>query len=208
MFRRSRYFYLRGFHGNQCASGERRAFLRLPFADPKSSLSASRVALDCWAVAKAPAPFAAAHAEFIESAVSIVVGTRDAALRPRGMRAMGAKVTAGGRSVALYLPEACAGPTLANLRDNQQIAVTWARPSDNQAIQLKGRSTSIRPATEQERARVERYVAAFIEKLVAIGEPEAPLRRVRFWPAIVVEIDVVGAFAQTPGPGAGAPLGS
>jgi hypothetical protein len=159
-------------------------------------------------VAALPAPFAAAHAEFLESAVSIVVGTRDAALRPRGMRAMGATVTAGGSSVALYLPEACAGPTLANLRENQQIAVTWARPLDNQAIQLKGRSTSIRPATEQERVRVERYAAAFIEKLAAVGAPAEPLRRVRFWPSIVVEIEVVAAFAQTPGPGAGAPLGS
>jgi hypothetical protein len=159
-------------------------------------------------VAPTAAPFAAAHAEFLESAVSIIVGTRDAALKPRGMRAMGAKVTAGGTSVAIYLPEACAGPTLANLRDNQQIAVTWSRPADNQAIQLKGRSTSIRPATEEERPRVEWYLAAFIDKLAAVGAPAVALGRVRFWPSIVVEIEVVGAFAQTPGPGAGAPLGS
>jgi hypothetical protein len=91
---------------------------------------------------------------------------------------------------------------------DQQIAVTWSRPLDNQAIQLKGRSTSIRPATEEERAHVERYFAAFVEKLAAVGAPEEALRRVRFWPSIVVEVEVVGAFAQTPGPGAGAPLGS
>jgi len=83
-------------------------------------------------------------AEFLESGISILVGTRDAGLRPATVRAMGAAVQREARSLTLYVPDATGGQTLANLRDNGQIAATFSRAIDHRTIQVKGRCTGIR----------------------------------------------------------------
>jgi hypothetical protein len=57
-------------------------------------------------------------ASFLESGVSILVGTRDARLLPESIRAIGARVEAEGAELVLFLPDAVSATTLANLREN------------------------------------------------------------------------------------------
>jgi hypothetical protein len=147
-------------------------------------------------------------ADFLESGVSILVGTRDMGLRPATARAMGASVGRELRTHTMYLPEATSERTLANLRDNGQIAMTFSRAIDHRSIQIKGKCTLIRAGTAEDRAVQERYRALLIESLALIGLPRAELERATYWPSVAVEVDVGELYEQTPGPQAGSPLSS
>jgi hypothetical protein len=146
--------------------------------------------------------------DFIESGVSILVGTRDARLRPACSRAMGAKVDAAHDRVTIHLPQSSSARTLANLRDNAQIAVTFSRPLTHRSLQLKGVCTEVRAGTEADRSAQEQYRAAYVEQLQLVGVPRALSTRLSFWPSVAVEITVRDLFVQTPGPGAGRRLGA
>ena len=147
-------------------------------------------------------------AEFLQSGVSILVGTRDSELRPATARAMGASVDCERRALTVYLPEATAERTIANPRDNGRIAMTFSRALDHRSIQIKGTCTLIRAAVEAERAVQERYRELFIDTLAFIGLPRSELERAAYWPSFAVEVAVGELYEQTPGPQAGSPLSS
>jgi hypothetical protein len=144
--------------------------------------------------------------DFLESGVSLLVGTRDARLRPACTRAMGVRADRARPAVTLFVPEVAAPRMLANLDDNGRIAVTVSRPIDHRSIQLKGRCTGHRPAEPGERALQERYLAAYFEALRSVGLPLRLLRRFVWWPSVAVEFEVDSLYEQTPGPSAGRPL--
>jgi hypothetical protein len=141
--------------------------------------------------------------EFFESGVSILIATRDTALRPACARAAGARVRASDRIVTVYLPQGTAVLTAANLRDNGQIAVTFSRPLTHYSVQLKGTCLGPRPSGAEDRAVQQRYRAAYAEQLHAVGLPRAVAARLAWWPSVALDIAVRDLFVQTPGPGAG-----
>jgi hypothetical protein len=142
-------------------------------------------------------------AEFIESGVSMLVGTRDAGLRPQVQRAVGAVVGADRESVTVFLTKAIAGKSIANLEDNGCLALTLSRPYDHRSLQLKGRVLGIRDATDAERPQQERWLAGFVENLYIVGLPRGMTRQLAVFPSIAVTMRVEDLFVQTPGPGAG-----
>ena len=141
--------------------------------------------------------------ELIESGVSMVVGTRDQALRPECMRAMGATVCPGAESLKLYLQAQLAGRTRANLESNGLVAVTFSRIPDHHTVQLKGKVRSIREATAEDEAQSDRYLVAFAEQVALAGLPRSVVRCVRTRPSLTVEVEPHEIFLQTPGAGAG-----
>jgi general stress protein 26 len=141
--------------------------------------------------------------EFVESGVSVLVGTRDAQLRPHAMRAFGATVHPDRKGITIYLCESVSARTLADMRDNGQVAVTFSRPIDHRSIQLKGRVTAIAPTTEAERLIQERYLSGWVEQVYVVGLPRAIGRRMQLFPSCAVKIALHGLFHQTPGPDAG-----
>lgn len=153
------------------------------------------------------APLTDELVDFLESGVSILVGTRNAELRPHGMRAMGAIASSDRRRVTIFLPAATAALTVENVRDNGAVAVTFSRPSDHQSMQLKGRSVATREAAGDDRYVLERYRAAWFEQLHVCGVARSTSKRWAYWPAVAIEIEVDSLFQQTPGPGAGGALG-
>ncbi len=146
--------------------------------------------------------------DFVESGVSILIGTRDANLRPHGVRAMGALVSPDRLRITIFVPSVVAERTLVNLRDNGALAATFVRPSDSQGLQFKGRFLSERPASETERHLQERYRAAFFEQLFFCGVARTTSKRFAYWPSVAIEFEPESLFRQTPGPGAGAPIGA
>jgi hypothetical protein len=146
--------------------------------------------------------------DFVESGVSILLATRDANLRPHGVRAMGALVSPDRHRITLYVPSVVAEKALENLRANGAIAATFVRPSDAQGLQFKGRFVAERPATDNERHLQERYRAAFFEQLFFCGVARTTSKRYAYWPSIAVEFEPDSLFKQTPGPGAGAAIGA
>jgi hypothetical protein len=144
--------------------------------------------------------------EFVESGLSMSIGTRDARHRPECVRVMGASVGADRATMSVYLNSLLAERTLANLADNGKIAAFLTRPVDHRAVQIKGTAIETRPGTEADRALQERYLAGFVEQLYCVMIPRAVSRRMRIWPTVVITFGVEELFMQTPGPGAGAPL--
>jgi hypothetical protein len=141
--------------------------------------------------------------EFAESGVSVLVGTRDAALRPYATRAFGASVHEGRKGITVYLSETVSQRTLADLRDNPEIAVTFSRPIDHRSIQVKGRVLDIAATTPAQREIQERYLSAWVEQVFVVGLPRAIGRRMQLFPSYAVRIALRELFHQTPGPDAG-----
>lgn len=144
--------------------------------------------------------------QYLESGISILVGSRDARMLPACMRAFGARVDAGGRELSVFLPDATNRATLANLRDNSRIAVCFSRPQDHRSLQLKGPVLQLRPAADGERGLVTRYCEALAATLAFVGLPPATTLRMAHWPCHAVRLAVEQVFVQTPGPSAGEPL--
>ncbi len=146
--------------------------------------------------------------DFVESGVSILVGTRDAELRSDATRAVGARVSTDRAQVTIFLALQGAKRALANVANNGQIAVGFSRPFDHYSIQIKGGVTEQRPATDAERVVPERYHAAYVDQLYMVGMPRSITKRFIVWPSVAVTLDVHEIFVQTPGPGAGKRIGA
>lgn len=144
--------------------------------------------------------------DLLRTGVSIVVGTRDASLVPECTRAWGIRLNKDKRSVTIFLTETVSRKTLQNLRENGQIAISCARPTDHMACQLKGRMRAIRPAGARDRECCNRWGHEFRGELIAIGVPAHLFDALIRDPALAVDIDVTDVFHQTPGPGAGEKL--
>jgi hypothetical protein len=64
-------------------------------------------------------------AEFLESGISVLVGSHDARLVPEAVRAVGARIEGSGQELTVFVPDATAGRSLANLRENGRAAVCF-----------------------------------------------------------------------------------
>jgi len=141
--------------------------------------------------------------EYMESGVSLLVGSRDAALLPASARGFGVAVDAPSCTATVFLATAGTEVTLSNLRDNGQLALTLSRPLDHRSLQVKGHVLSIGETDEQGRRIQDRYFSLFCEGLVFSGHQEKLLRRIRYYPSHAVRFQIESMFDQTPGPGAG-----
>ena len=144
---------------------------------------------------------------FAESGVSVLVATRDAALRPDAVRAMGVRVWPGASQLTVYLAAATSAQAIANLRDNGRLALTVSEMTTHVTVQIKGTVREVREAREDEREIVERYRAMFSDELAVVGLPPRISTRLSCWPAFAADLEIAEAFTQTPGPGAGDRLG-
>jgi hypothetical protein len=145
-------------------------------------------------------------ATFIEGSVGIHLATRNAGFEPNGGRALAARVDAGGAHLTVYVATVVAERLRADLETNGQVAVGFARPTDERACQLKGQLVSLRDAEPAERDVIETQWKAFLQALGCIGIPSEPLARWPRWPASAVTLKVTAIFEQTPGAGAGEPM--
>lgn len=147
-----------------------------------------------------------ALATFLQQGLGINLGTRDAALEPHASYVPAARVEPGGTHLTVFVPEVGAAEVLADLADNGQAALVFARPEDDRACQVKGVFESAAPAGEVDRAFVEAQYAGFMHQLEIIGASGEHLRTWTTWPCVAVRVRVTALFSQTPGPDAGAPL--
>ena len=113
-------------------------------------------------------------ASFLQSGVGIYIGTRNAALEPNGARALAARVEQDGAVLVIYLADAAATRILPDLDANGQAAVTFGRPVDERACQVKGTCLWTRPVHEDERQLLRAQWDGFTRSLEMIGvAPEA-----------------------------------
>jgi hypothetical protein len=141
--------------------------------------------------------------EFVESGVSVLVGSRNAEMRPECIRGFGATVSKDRSRLAVYLTAELATRMRADLEENGRVAIAFSRFVDHKTLQLKGRVVALRAGTPDDHAAQQRYIAAFGEHLSIAGLPRSILRRVRLGTLLVVDLDVEEIYLQTPGPDAG-----
>jgi hypothetical protein len=144
--------------------------------------------------------------EFLESGLSIVLATRDSALRPDGAVAWAARVEEAGARLTVFLHEAAARAMLANLEQHPEIAIDFDRPTTHRACQVKGRHVGTRVASEAEKDVVFAQIESFAADLEVLGYPRTLSSSWTVWPCHALEVTVEQIFEQTPGPGSGEPL--
>jgi len=143
---------------------------------------------------------------FLEQGVSIHMATRNTRLEPNGVRVIAVFVDADRQHLTAYLPSVDAAAVLADLEANGQVALAFARPTDDRACQIKGERVSVRDAEPPELARVQDQWKRLVAQLAMVGIPPEATHGWATWPCVVVRLRVTAAFDQTPGPGAGSRL--
>jgi hypothetical protein len=149
---------------------------------------------------------------FLESGVSVVVGTRDMGLVPEIVRAWGPVVSEDWRSISLCVAQAASARTLDNLSTIGRISAVFTLPTNVQSVQLKGRWIETTEADAADLAAVERHREAFASLNERIGMPRRVVET--FWKReletspILIRVRFVPEqiFNQTPGPDAGSRL--
>jgi hypothetical protein len=145
-------------------------------------------------------------AAFLQEGVGIHIATRNGAMQPNGARGIAVTVEADGAHLVVYVAKIAAARILPDLEDNGQAAVSFGRPVDDRACQVKGVFAGGRDATDDERAAVLAQWDGFLGSLEKIGIPRAATKTWVTWPAVAIRLRVNALFNQTPGPGAGAPI--
>src|SRR4051812_26123296 len=107
--------------------------------------------------------------EFLEQGLAIHIGTRNAALRPNGCRVTAVRVEDQGQHLIAYVPKAATPAVLEDLHRNGQAAVSFARPTDDRAVQVKGEFISARDADPSEEAFVLGQWQSLLHELDVIG---------------------------------------
>ena len=145
--------------------------------------------------------------EFLERGLAIHIGTRNTALRPNGCRVTAVRVEDQGRNLVAFLPKAVDPAVLADLQNNGQAAISFARPTDDRAVQVKGEFISLRDAQPDEEKFVLGQWQSLLTELDIIGLAALTSTSTwLMWPCVAVKIRVTAVFSQTPGPEAGAVL--
>lgn len=138
--------------------------------------------------------------------VSVNVASRDERLRPSAMRAMGSAVDARAGTVTVYLARRQAGQLLRDIEATGCIAVIFSQPYTHLTVQLKASAATMRPATEEDRPLLQRYLACMEEEIARVGHPPTITRAIFAWQLddlVAVTFTPEQAFEQTPGPNAG-----
>jgi hypothetical protein len=145
-------------------------------------------------------------AAFLREGLGIHIGTCNHRLEPNGARALAVTVEDDGAHLVVYVAEVAAARLLPDLAANGRAAVSFGRPVDDRACQVKGDFVSARPAAANVREMVRAQFDAFRANLELIGIPRAGSANWVVWPAVAIRLRVTAVFEQTPGPAAGTPL--
>jgi hypothetical protein len=142
----------------------------------------------------------------LDGGMSILVGSVDGAGMPSCCRAVALTSADGLATITAYVPVATSQDTIANVAGTRRMAVVVSHPIDHCSTQLKGTTTSVRLARDDEAALVQGQLDQFAEVLATIGVPRRVTGRVAHWPAFAIEMRVEEMYEQTPGPKAGSRL--
>jgi hypothetical protein len=144
--------------------------------------------------------------EFLEQGLAIHIGTRDARLRPNGCVVAAVRVEDEGRHLVAFIPRAVTPAVFDDLRSNGQAALSFTRPSDDKAVQVKGEFVSVADASDEDEQFARAQWGGFLKQLDLIGLPGKATMTWTLWPCVAVRIRVTALFSQTPGPEAGSVL--
>jgi hypothetical protein len=149
-------------------------------------------------------------AAFLCGPVSINVASRTRDRLPVLVRASGCRVAPDRRRVTVFLARSKSESVLEALRATRAVAAVFSLPSSHRSVQLKGSDAEVAAPAAGDPELVERYIGAFTREIDPLGyRPD--MGRALLWldagDLVAVSFTPAAAFTQTPGPGAGSPLG-
>jgi hypothetical protein len=151
------------------------------------------------------------HARFIvETALSYALSSRDAANRPSIAKAAGCRISSDRLRLTLLVDQQLAADVVRDLRAGQPVAAVFSEPATHRTLQVKGLRAEVGAVTPADREHARQHLEATISHLVSLGYEDAGIRTYfAHQPEQLVAVSFVpvAAFEQTPGPGAGRPLG-
>jgi len=151
------------------------------------------------------------HARFIaEQAVSYALASRDGANRPSIAKAAAVRVSGDRRRVTLLVDQQLASDVVRDLRAGQPVAAVFSEPATHRTLQLKGLRAEVASVTPADREFARQHLEVTVAHVAPLGYDAAALRAYfAHQPEQLVAVSFVpvAAFEQTPGPGAGRPLG-
>jgi hypothetical protein len=145
----------------------------------------------------------------MERGVSVNVASRDAALRPSLMRAVGSSVAEGGRAITVYVSRRQSRQLVQDIAATGHIAAVFSEPSTHRTVQVKATRASLRSAVEADEPVLARYLASMEHEIQLVGYPPEVTRALlahRLDDVVAITFEPELAFDQTPGPRAGTPL--
>lgn len=158
-----------------------------------------------------PARFHPDLLAFLQQGLSLYAASTDARGWPHVARAFAIRALPGAQ-LAFAMPAEPSAGLLAGIEDTRQVALVLCQPSTHYTVQLKGRDACVEPAQAEHWPELLRNREAFGREILPFGfgdtftdawfsvatHDATAFRTVRFTPC--------GAWNQTPGPGAGAPM--
>jgi hypothetical protein len=126
------------------------------------------------------------------------------------VRGVGFRVLPGER-IAVFVQTRHAERLLADVQATRQVAVVFTEPSTHRTLQLKADDARAGALEEGDWPAVAAHLESAVAELVPLGHSEAWIRTLlQATPAklTAVRLTPASAFGQTPGPAAGAPLGT
>ncbi|HTL32934.1 MAG TPA: hypothetical protein VL326_07410 [Kofleriaceae bacterium] len=121
-------------------------------------------------------------------------------------RVFGVKVHDDRRTLRVLIGEAWLHPAAENLRVGAWFALSFTFPPSYQSFQAKGRILRIEDVTDEDRAAALVHRDEFARVCMTVGINETALRYAHR-PAVAVLFEIENLYCQTPGPGAGDPVG-
>jgi hypothetical protein len=149
------------------------------------------------------------HVALIDKGVSAIVASRDAALRPSLMRAVGTRISVDGAHITVFVARSQSRQLLQDIAATGRIAVVFSQPLSHRTVQVKAAEAELRPAQDDDLPVLRRYLASMEDEIAAVGFG-APLVRAmlafRLDDLVAISFTPAEAFDQTPGPKAGSAL--
>lgn len=147
-------------------------------------------------------------AELADSGAAMLGASADPGRVPEVFRIWGATHDAASDTVRAVVA-ADAGQTLETVTEGSRLSVTFTDIHTFRSVQAKGHATGPpRPPGRADIAVMRRYEEVFARQMAKIGHPDRLVDKLRPTAVFVLTMVVDECFDQTPGPGAGRPLGA
>jgi len=149
------------------------------------------------------------HIALIDKGVSANVASRNAALRPSVMRAVGTSISPDGTRITVFVSRIHARQLLLDVAATGDVAVVFSEPLSHRTVQVKARKAELRAAEEGDLPVLRRYLKSMEHELSRVG-CEIPFVHTvlafKLDDLVAVHFSPDTAFDQTPGPKAGSAL--
>jgi hypothetical protein len=141
--------------------------------------------------------------------VSVIVGSRDLALRPSVMRAVGSHVASDGSSITVFISRRQARQLVQDVAATGHVAVVFSEPASHRTVQVKATRAVLRNADAADEPVLATYLASMEHEIQRVGYGPPMTRAMlahRLEDVVAISFEPEQAFDQTPGPKAGALL--